>query len=75
MTRKLIGEAAGSAQANVSPSGVGSVEIPTPPLPLQKEFARRMKEVRELGAEQTKSRKRIDELFQSMLHRAFNGDL
>ena len=75
MTRKLIGEAAGSAQANVSPSNVGSVEIPLPPIELQKEFARRMTEIRELEASQATSRTRLDALFQSMLHRAFNGDL
>ena len=32
-------------------------------------------EIRELEAEQTTSRTRLDALFQSMLHRAFNGEL
>jgi type I restriction enzyme S subunit len=73
--RKLIGEAAGSAQANVSPSGVGSVVIPVPPLPLQQEFAQRVAEIREMEAAQAASRQRLDALFQSTLHRAFNGDL
>jgi type I restriction enzyme, S subunit len=75
VTRKLIGEAAGSAQANVSPSGVGSVEIPVPPLPMQKEFAQRVTEICELEAAQAASRQRLEALFQSMLHRAFNGEL
>jgi type I restriction enzyme, S subunit len=75
ITQKLIGEAAGSAQANVSPSGVGSVEIPLPPIALQKEFADRVAEIRELEAGQATSRTRLDTLFQSMLHRAFNGEL
>jgi len=49
--------------------------VPIPPLPLQKEFARRVTEIRKLEASQTASRQRLDALFQSMLHRAFNGEL
>src|ERR1035437_8381504 len=49
--------------------------LPVPPLPLQKEFAQRVTEIRELEASQATSRTRLDALFQSMLHRAFNGDL
>ncbi|MDQ6632015.1 MAG: restriction endonuclease subunit S, partial [Verrucomicrobiota bacterium] len=47
--------------------------VPLPPLALQKEFAQRVNEIRELEAEQVASRTRLDALFQSMLHRAFNG--
>jgi len=46
-----------------------------PPLPLQKEFANRMTEIRELETDQAVGRGRLDDLFQSMLHRAFNGEL
>ncbi len=46
-----------------------------PPLPLQKEFAQRAIEIRELEADQAASRQRLDDLFQSMLHRAFSGEL
>lgn len=35
----------------------------------------RAKEIRELEAGQATSRTRLDALFQSMLHRAFNGEL
>jgi type I restriction enzyme, S subunit len=75
VTRRLIGEAAGSAQANVSPSGVGSVQIPLPPLGLQREYAERITEVRGMEIEQSANRQRLDDLFQSMLHRAFEGEL
>jgi type I restriction enzyme S subunit len=51
------------------------IRIPVPPLPLQKEFAQRVTEIRELEAGQATSRTRLDALFQSMLHRAFNGEL
>ena len=51
------------------------IKIPVPPLALQKEFAQRVTEIRELEASQATSRARLDALFQSMLHRAFNGEL
>ena len=46
-----------------------------PPLPLQKEFAARVSNIRAMQAEQAASRRRLDDLFQSMLHRAFQGEL
>jgi type I restriction enzyme, S subunit len=49
--------------------------VPLPPLALQKEFAQRVTEIRELEANQATSRIRLDALFQSMLHRAFNGEI
>jgi type I restriction enzyme S subunit len=49
------------------------LRIPT--LPLQKEFTQQLTEIRELEAGQATSRTRLDALFQSMLHRAFNGEL
>jgi type I restriction enzyme S subunit len=52
-----------------------SIDAPVPPLPLQKEFAQRVTEIRELEAGQATSRIRLHALFQSMLHRAFNGEL
>ena len=54
---------------------LASIRIPLPPLPLQKEFAARVSEIRAMQAEQAASRRRLDDLFQSMLHRAFNGEL
>jgi type I restriction enzyme S subunit len=52
-----------------------ALPVPLPPLALQNKFANRVTEVRELEGEQTASRRRLDDLFQSMLHRAFNGGL
>ena len=55
--------------------GSGCDHASVPPLPLQKEFARRMKEIRALEAAQAASRRRTEDLFQSLLHQAFNGNL
>jgi type I restriction enzyme, S subunit len=60
---------------HISPSNIGSFAVPIPPLSLQREFAERVSEIRKLEAEQVASRVRIDDLFQSMLHRSFNGEL
>jgi type I restriction enzyme S subunit len=46
-----------------------------PPLSLQKKFAERVAEIRALESGQCASRRRLDDLFQSMLHRAFSGEL
>jgi len=46
-----------------------------PPLALQKEFAARATEIRALRAKQLASRRRVDDLFKSLLHRSFNGGL
>ena len=51
------------------------IRIPVPPLSLQNEFAQRVKELREMESAQAASRRRLEALFQSMLHRAFNGEL
>jgi restriction endonuclease S subunit len=52
-----------------------AIPIPIPPLPLQREFAQRVTEIRELEAAQAASSQRLEALFQSMLHWAFEGEL
>jgi type I restriction enzyme S subunit len=54
---------------------LSNLKVIVPTLALQKEFAQRVTEIRELEASQATSRTRLDALFQSMLHRAFNGEL
>jgi type I restriction enzyme S subunit len=51
------------------------LNVPIPPLSLQEEFAGCVNKIRELAAVQAASRRRLDDLFQSMLHCAFNGEL
>ena len=51
------------------------IRIPVPPLALQNEFAARVSEIRAIEAGQAASRRRLDELFQSLLHCAFEGEL
>ena len=46
-----------------------------PPMSQQKHFAQRVTEINELEARQAAGRQRLDNLFHSMLHRAFSGEL
>jgi type I restriction enzyme S subunit len=74
--RLIFGGAAGTAIKNVKPlNQVKKTVFPLPPLPLQEYFAERVTEIRELEAGQVTSHTRLDALFQSMLHRAFNEEL
>jgi type I restriction enzyme S subunit len=64
-----------AAQPHLNSAQVSETPLFCPPLPLQKEFAARVSEIRAVQAEQATSRRRLDELFQSLLHRAFKGEL
>ena len=63
------------AQKNINLKILSELTIPVPPLALQKEFAARVSEIRAVQADQSAGRKRLDDLFQSTLHRAFEGEL
>ena len=59
--------------ASINKTQLRALPVPVPSLPLQKEFAQRVTEIREFEARQTASRRRLEGLFQSLLHRAFNN--
>jgi type I restriction enzyme S subunit len=64
-----------AVQFNINAGEFSSIRLPLPPPALQREFAARVAEIRALQACQAESRCRLDDLFQSMLHRAFQGEL
>ena len=73
--RFMLQVQAGASRQALNHQQVRALEISLPPLSLQKEFATRVSEIRTLQAEQAASRHCLDNLFQSMLQRAFNGEL
>jgi type I restriction enzyme S subunit len=76
MKRRLAEMARGAVgQANINSQELKSIEFPVPPIKLQREFAARVSEIRAMQTEQATSRRRLDALFHSLLHRAFSGDL
>lgn len=70
----LAGGSAGS-MPNISKARLMALPVEVPSLRLQEQFAKRVADVRVMQAEQAKSREKLDALFQSMLHRAFAGQL
>ena len=65
----------GSASPHLNVGHTKEFVVALPPLPLQKEFAAHVSEIRAMQAEQSASRRRLDDLFHSLLHRAFQGQL
>lgn len=70
----LAGGSAGS-MPNISKGRLWALPIEVPPLALQTEFARLVTEIRSMEVEQASSGRRLEHLFQSLLHRAFQGEL
>jgi type I restriction enzyme, S subunit len=56
-------------------SAFEKIEVPVPPLPLQREFARRVEAVEKLKTAHRASLVEMDALFVSLQHRAFRGEL
>jgi type I restriction enzyme S subunit len=76
MKRRLAEMARGAVgQANINAKELRSIKLPVPPFKLQEEFAGRVAEIRELEVQQSFARQQLDDLFKSMLHRAFAGEI
>jgi type I restriction enzyme S subunit len=52
-----------------------TVEIPLPPFQLQQEFAHTVRKFERLSAQQREAERQTEHLFQTLLHRAFRGEL
>jgi type I restriction enzyme S subunit len=65
----------GSEMKHLTRGTLDEAEIFAPPMSLQKEFSLRVAAIQEMEADQFKGRGGVDALFQSMLHRAFEGEL
>jgi type I restriction enzyme S subunit len=64
-----------SAQKNINLAILRDLNVPFPPLPLQKEFAQRVEAVEKLKATHHASLSQLEALFTSLQHRAFRGEL
>lgn len=64
-----------STISGINQSNLARVPIIVPPIPLQREFANRVAAVERLKAAQRASLAELDELFASLQHRAFRGEL
>jgi len=71
MSRRMLGQAV----KGINLGDLRQLPIPIPPLSIQNLFSKRLTDIRAAEAVQTASRQRLDALFQSTLHRAFQGEL
>lgn len=65
----------GIANRDLVLKNMKEILIYLPPLPLQQEFAERAEEIEAEKARQAESKKKLDELFNSLMHQAFTGEL
>ena len=75
LKRQADRAAKGVAQKTVNLSEIREFIVFRPPMPLQREFARRVGSVEKLKAAQRASLAEMDALFASLQHRAFRGEL
>ena len=73
--RQAVGRSKTGTVTNLHLNEIRKMRIPCPSMETQESFVQQVTEIRRLEAEQATSRTRLDDLFQSMLHRAFNGEL
>ncbi len=65
----------GQTRARISMGRLRGLEVPVPPISLQREFARRVAAVEVLKTAQRASLAELDALFATLQHRAFRGEL
>jgi len=65
----------GTAYSFVNPRTLKLLKIPIPPLPLQQHFAHIVHQFERLRAQQREGERQAEHLFQTLLHRAFRGEL
>ena len=71
----IVSTSSGAAQAGFSHEKTKALEIPLPPSDLQEAFAERYQSMLNTLQAQTTSAATLETLFQTLLHRAFDGSL
>jgi type I restriction enzyme S subunit len=64
-----------AGQPHINADQVKSLRFPIPPTPLQEEFAHIVHKFEQLCAQQREAQRQAEHLFQTLLHRAFRGEL
>ncbi len=64
-----------AGQFNISVEGLKQIVLPLPPLPLQEKFAQIVQKFERLRTQQREAERQAEHLFQTLLHRAFRGEL
>ncbi|AJA48913.1 putative type I restriction enzyme specificity protein [Clostridium pasteurianum DSM 525 = ATCC 6013] len=72
---KALSNGSAKSMSNISKQRLMSLNIPIPPLELQNQFADFVKQVDKLKFEMQKSLKELEDNFNSLMQKAFNGEL
>lgn len=72
---KIINMASGATFKEISGSRIKELKIPIAPIELQEQFAEKVKEINSYIEEQEQERENAEQMFQSLLHHAFTGEL
>jgi type I restriction enzyme S subunit len=75
LQRKMADWTRGAAVQGINLGDVKLLRIPVPPLSLQQKFAAIVQRFERLRAQQREAERQAEHLFQTLLHRAFNGKL
>ncbi|NFI94848.1 restriction endonuclease subunit S [Clostridium botulinum] len=73
--QRLTGISRGVRQANISNKDILSLEVPNPPIELQRQFESIVNQVDKLKFEMQNSLKELEDNFDSLMQRAFKGEL
>jgi type I restriction enzyme S subunit len=65
----------GQTRDRINMGRLAELEVPIPPLPLQEKFAQIVQKFERLRTQQREAERQGEHLFQTLLHRAFRGEL
>ena len=65
----------GGNQPNLNLSMIKNFEVPIPPITLQNQFAQIVQQIESLKTRQSQSKQEIDNLFNTLMQKAFKGEL
>jgi len=74
-TNEIKSSGHGITMIHITKSGMERMKIPLPPIALQNNFAAIVEKVETLKEKQKESHKEIENLFNSLIQKAFNGEL
>ena len=73
--REILKRSKTATMTTIGQDGIGSLPCPVPPLHLQRRFAHQVRQLERLRAQQREAERQAEHLFQTLLHRAFQGEL
>ncbi|MGI8495352.1 MAG: restriction endonuclease subunit S [Pyrinomonadaceae bacterium] len=65
----------GQTRSRISMGRLAELDVPIPPLPLQEKFAEIVQKFERVRRQQREATRQAEHLFQTLLHRAFRGEL